>query len=104
MDFKVVWTDSAIADLKEICTHISHDNREAAERVGRGILDHVRILATFPFIGPPFPRRSSGVIREIVHGNYRIFYEVNGRSKVVHVLRVWHGARGEPESIKQTER
>ncbi len=96
MDFKVVWTDSAIDDLKLICEYISRDNTSASEKVGRGILDHVKILENFPLIGPAYPRRSSGAIREIVYGNYRIFYEVAAKPKVVHVLRIWHAARGEP--------
>ena len=96
MDFKVIWTDSAIADLEDICDYIGFDNRAAAQRIGRGILDHVKILETFPFIGPAYPRRSSGLIREIVYRNYRIFYEIIDKSKSVHILRVWHGARGEP--------
>ncbi len=96
MVFKLIWTDSAIADLKDICSYISQDNPAAAGKVGRGILEHVRILETFPFVGPPYPRRSSGAIREIVCGNYRIFYEVASKPKQVYVLRIWHGARGEP--------
>ena len=97
MDFKVVWTDSAIADVREICDYISLDNPSAAEKTGRGILEQVKILEMFPFIGPAYPRRSSGVIREIVYGKYRIFYEVTDKPKEVHVLRVWHGVRGEPK-------
>jgi addiction module RelE/StbE family toxin len=96
MDFKVIWTDSAIADLKSICDYIAEDNPRAAAKTGRGILNHVRILQSFPFIGPAYPRRSSGLIREIVHGNYRIFYEIVSEPQVVHILRIWHGARGEP--------
>jgi addiction module RelE/StbE family toxin len=96
MDFKVIWTDSAIADLKDICDHITRDNPTAAEKTGRGILNHVKILETFPLIGPAYPRGSGGMIREIVYAKYRIFYEVTQESKVVHVLRVWHGARREP--------
>jgi len=34
MDFKIVWTDSAIADVGEICDYISQDNRSAAEKPG----------------------------------------------------------------------
>ena len=97
MDFKIIWTDSAIADLKEACDYIARDNPLAARKVGRGILDHVRILETFPLIGPAYPRRSSGAIREIVYRKYRIFYEVMDQPKRVHVLRIWHGTRGEPE-------
>lgn len=64
--------------------------------MGRGILDHVRILATFPFIGPPYPRGSRGPLREIVFRNYRIFYDVSNESRSVEILHVWHGARDEP--------
>lgn len=97
MDFKVIWTGSAIADLKDICEYIAVNNRPAARKVGREILEHVKILGSFPFVGPAYPRRSSGAIREIVYRNYRIFYEVSDRPKSVHILRVWHGARGEPD-------
>ena len=100
MDFKVIWTDSAIADLQDICEYISRDNPAASAKAGRGILSHVKILETFPFIGPAYPRGSSGMIREIVYGNYRIFYEVTQKTTAVHVLRVWHGARGEPNFRK----
>ena len=31
MDFKVIWTDSAISDLKDICGYISRDNPAASE-------------------------------------------------------------------------
>ena len=66
MDFKVIWMDSAIGDLKEIRDYISRDNSSAAMKVGWGILDHVGILETFPFIGLAYLRRSSGAVREIV--------------------------------------
>jgi toxin ParE1/3/4 len=97
MDFKVIWTDSAIADLREICDYVAQENPPAAEKAGRGILDHVKILESFPLIGPAYPRRSRGTIREIVYRKYRIFYEVVDKPKRVHVLRVWHGARDEPD-------
>jgi toxin ParE1/3/4 len=96
MDFKIVWTDSAIQDLREICEYISRENSVAAQKIGRGILDHVRILETFPFIGPAYPRRSSGAIREIVFNKYRIFYEVSDKTKAVLILHIWHGARAIP--------
>ena len=65
--------------------------------MGRGILDHVRILATFPFIGPAYPRGARGPLREIVYRNYRIFYDVPEAERRVEILHVWHGARDEPK-------
>lgn len=77
MDFKVIWSDEAITDLRDICSYIARDNPEAAVRMGNGILDHVRILAQFPFIGPAYPRGAQGPLREIVFRSYRIFYDVS---------------------------
>ncbi|MEI7822176.1 MAG: type II toxin-antitoxin system RelE/ParE family toxin [Verrucomicrobiota bacterium] len=96
MDFKVIWSDAAIADLREACSYIAHHDPQAAGRMGRGILEHVRILATFPFIGPAYPRGARGPLREIVYRNYRIFYDVFEAERRVEILHVWHGARDEP--------
>ncbi len=54
------------------------------------------ILASFPFIGPTYPRGARGTLREIVFRSYRIFYDVSEESLSVEILHVWHGARDEP--------
>jgi plasmid stabilization system protein ParE len=36
MDYKVIWSVAAIADLHEICAYISRDHPQAALRVGAG--------------------------------------------------------------------
>jgi addiction module RelE/StbE family toxin len=97
MDFQVVWTDPALAELQKIVAYISRDDPAAAGRVGNEIIDHVETLRTFPLIGPTYPRGSRGGIREIVCGNYRIFYRVSEQRKLVEILTIWHGARGTPE-------
>lgn len=96
MDFKVIWSDAAIADLHDISSYIARHDPQAAGRMGRGILDHVRILGSFPFIGPTYPRGSRGSLREIVFRSYRIFYDVSELPRSVEILHVWHGAREEP--------
>ena len=96
MDFKIICSDAAIADLHDLCSHIAQHDPQAAQRLGRGILDHVRILASFPFIGPTYPRGARGSLREIVFRPYRIFYDVSESSRSVEILHVWHGAREEP--------
>jgi toxin ParE1/3/4 len=76
MDFKIIWSDTAIADLQDIWTFIAQHDAEAATRIGRDILAHVRVLANFPYIGPAYPHGSRGTLREIVVRPYRIFYDV----------------------------
>jgi toxin ParE1/3/4 len=97
VEFKIVWSDRAIADLEELCAYIASDNPEAAYKTGRGILEHVRTLATFPFIGPTYPRGNQDHAREIIYRPYRIFYEVNEEARAVNILHVRHGARREPK-------
>lgn len=96
MDFKVIWSEQAIGDLRDLCSYIAGHDPEAAVRMGNGILDHVQILATFPFIGPLYPRGAGGSLREIVFRSYRIFYDVREESHQVDILHVRHGARDEP--------
>ena len=96
--FALIWAESAIADVDVICSFIANDDPRAAERVGRAILEHVELLARFPFIGPTYPIGSGGTVREIVcRRTYRIFYAVAVPSRTVEILRIWHGARGEPD-------
>jgi plasmid stabilization system protein ParE len=90
-------SDAAIADLRDICSFIAHGDPQAAHRLGLGILGHVRILSSFPFIGPTYPRGSRGSLREIVFRSYRIFYDVTEVSGSVEILHVWPGARDEPK-------
>ena len=60
MDFKIIWSGAAIADLQEICAYVAQDDPQVAFRLGRDILEHVRVLASFPFIGPTYPRGATG--------------------------------------------
>jgi len=100
MDFKIIWSDAAIADFQEACAYVAQDDPQAALQLGRGILGHVRVLASFPFIGPTYPRGARGTLREIVFRAYRIFYDVSEESHSVEILHVWHGKRDEPTFVR----
>ena len=97
MEFKIIWTERALADLEAIRDYIAAANPEAAERIGWDIIRHAELLGNFPHIGPTYPRGSKGTTREIISGNYRIFYRVIEASNVVQILTIWHGAREEPK-------
>jgi toxin ParE1/3/4 len=96
MGFKVIWSDSAAAELEDICSYIAQDDPEAALRVARGIVAHTDLLASFPFIGRVYPRGSKGTLRLIVFGSYRILYDVIESREGVKIVHIWHGAREEP--------
>jgi len=98
-EFQVVWTEPAIADLDGIIAHLERQGSSTAERTKSEILEHVKILSSFPFIGPRYERDRRGRSREIVYRHYRIFYRVIEEAKRVEILTIWHGARQEPKSL-----
>jgi plasmid stabilization system protein ParE len=97
VDFKIVWTLRSRQDLRNIASFIAKDNPPAALKFGDLIFARVDTLEKFPEIGRIVPERGQPHIREIVVRPYRIIYRLRKADKLVEVLRVWHGARGEPE-------
>ena len=101
MDFQVVWTEIAFAGLEAIVRHVAEDDPAAAEKLRLELLESVKILERFPFIGPVYERDRKGRTREILCRPYRIFYRVREAEKRVEILTVWHGARQEPKLPNQ---
>lgn len=97
MGFKVVLTPQSQDDLREIVSFIAADNPIRAKSFGNELIDRALTLADLPERGRIVPEISELSVREIIHGSYRIIYEVFPGSGTVFVLRFWHGARGEPE-------
>jgi toxin ParE1/3/4 len=97
VDFKIVWTLRSREDLHKIATFIARDNPAAALKLGDLIFDRVDSLEKFPELGRVVPERNQPNIREMVVKNYRIIYRVHQKEKFLEILRVWHGARGEPQ-------
>ena len=97
MDYKIIFSDPAIDDLKSIVRYIAEDNQDAAAKFGGKLIESVRHLAEFPRFGRVVPEQNDENIREIILKPYRIFYRVKDGEEVVEVIRFWHAARGEPE-------
>jgi toxin ParE1/3/4 len=97
VDYQIVWTLRSRQDLCNIASFIAKDNSPAALKFGDLIFARVDMLERFPEIGRIVPERNQPHIREIVVSPYRIVYRLRKPEKLVEILRVWHGARGEPE-------
>lgn len=96
MDFEIVWTESAVADLEAAVRHMAIQSPAAAEDLRDELLASVEILGRFPFIGPAYERDRTGRTREIICRRYRLFYRVREPQRRVEILNVWHGSRREP--------
>jgi len=94
MAFQIIWADSALADLEQIVRYIAAEDSDAARRFGLTLISRVEETASFPRKGRVVPEENQETLREIIFAPYRIVYELSDREGVLHVLRVWHSARG----------
>jgi len=85
------WSPRSKNDLLEIRTYISKDSVEYAERYVLKIAARVEKLLMFPESGELVIEGALRGLREIVFGNYRIFYRY--KNEVVEIVTIIHGAR-----------
>lgn len=97
MGFAIVLSRVAESDLWEMVEYIARDNPAAATRLGHELVEHSRILQKHPRIGRVVPEFQIETLRELIHGSYRIVYQINDSKRVIEVARFWHAARGIPD-------
>lgn len=97
MDYQVVLSPSARADLRDIVRYISFDAPDRALQFGRFLISHTRLLATASELGRIVPEFEDPFIREIIVRSYRVVYRLDHSRRLIEVIRFWHAARGTPE-------
>jgi addiction module RelE/StbE family toxin len=87
------WTKSAIEDLREIADFIAKDSPYFAqlqvERIKKATLN----LKRFPKMGRRVPEFSDLPYREIIVGNYRVFYRIDKEKSQILIMSVMHSKR-----------
>jgi toxin ParE1/3/4 len=97
MAFEIIWSETASEDLKEIVLYIAQDDSSAAARLAERILSYIETASSFPFSNRAVPEKSDESIREAILKPYRIVYHADRQRNAIHILRIWHAARGAPE-------
>ena len=97
MDYQVVLSPSARADLRDIVRYISFDVQDRALEFVLFLVSRTRLLARSPQLGRIVPEFEDAFIREIVVRSYQVVYRVQDSRHLVEVIRFWHAARGTPE-------
>jgi toxin ParE1/3/4 len=97
MDHQVIWTDEAIADLRQLVAFIAQNNPAAAVKLGEEIICKSMLLAAHPRLGRMLRDTKHDTLREIIIHPYRLIYEISDSARTVKVRVLWHGARQEPE-------
>ena len=93
---QVVWSPEALEDFETLTAYIAASDETAAISTGKAILKKTRRIPLNPHAGRIVPERDNPRIREVFQGNYRIICRLSEGTSSVEILRVWHGARGEP--------
>lgn len=65
MDYQVIWSKTAIADLRDLVRYIAHDHSETARKFGDQIITKVEGLHRFPKIGRMVPEYRIDCLREL---------------------------------------
>jgi len=88
---RIVWSPLAIARVAEAAEFIAEDKPEAATRWADSIFETVTRLERFPLSGSMVSELGREDVRELLHGEYRIIYRLDGER--VLILTVPHGRR-----------
>ncbi len=89
MALSIQWSSFALEDLLSIREYIHKDKPNAAKETASRIKKAVERLSRFPKSGRVL--RAIPHIREVISGNYRIFYRI--KKNHVEILRIYHGKR-----------
>ncbi len=86
---KIKWSPLSIERVTEIALYIANDKVGAADNWIDSVFSAVEKLAKFPQSGRIVPEFKKEDIRELIHGNYRIIYQVTQEN--IEILTVRHG-------------
>lgn len=87
----------ARSDLQQISKYIAHNSLYYAREVTQSIIQSIKQLEKFPYMGRIVPEFQDENIREILHDPYRIIYRVRDSIEVAAII---HAKRDFNDAIK----
>ena len=97
MAYKLIWSPSALFDLKDIVMFIEESDPSATARFAKSLFRTVERLSDFPESGRVVPEFGDTLLREVIRKPCRIVYRIDRGKRSIEIVRVWHAARGVPE-------
>ena len=91
----VIFTERFLGRVEEYSDFIALDNRSNAIKWAREVFERCRQLQDHPESGRIVPEFGRPEIRELIHGKYRLIYEI--KSKQIDMLTIWHMSQQMPE-------
>jgi toxin ParE1/3/4 len=94
----IIWSPASRDDLRDIVRFIARDDPQRAESFGYELMQRTDILQKHPKAGRIVPEYKDPRLREIIYRPYRIVYRLKVEDNSIEIARVWHAARGTPQS------
>ncbi len=88
---KIIWSELALDDLKNIHDYISKDSMIYANRVIEKIIHRIDQLENFTKSGRVVPELNNNSIRELIQNNYRIIYKVT--TQEIFIVSIHHASK-----------
>ena len=88
---KIIWTELALEDLKNIHDYIAQESNVYANNVIERLVSRVDQIETFPESGRMVPEYGKRSLRELIQGSYRIVYQIH--REYIGIVRIHHSAR-----------
>ena len=88
---QVRWSAEAVRDLTEIHDYIARNSPRYAATVAARLVAAVEGVRQFPESGRVVPELGDPAVREVIHGSYRVVYEL--RAGWAEVLTVFRASR-----------
>ena len=95
---KIAYTSETIEDLVRLKEFIEIENSGAAKRVANSLVDGIKKLKRFPYIGVKVSEAPNPeLMRDLVLGGYIVRYLV--LDKTINILRIWHHKEDEKNGL-----
>lgn len=85
---EVIFTDHFLERVEECTDYIALDHIPTVVQWARGVFNHCQELSKQPRSGRVVPEFGRPELREIIHGSYRLVYEL--KAKQIDMLTIWH--------------
>ena len=93
--YKLIYSDEALKNLREIVAYIAEDNIFKAVEYRQGIEKNISNLMEYPYSGKQ--TKPDKTERVCFYRNHKIFYSVNELSGLIAIIYISHGAMKERE-------
>lgn len=85
---EVTFTHRFLDRVEEYTDYIALDHVSTAVKWARGVFEQCQKISHQPQSGRMVPEFKKPEIREIIHGNYRLIYEL--KANQIDMLTIWH--------------